>query len=117
MGCAGVSRRVTHLFTCIHADDSFDGAATDGTKLLVTRKHDAVLLRAVVSAGLVVGAFEGTDAIGILVRSQQFVLVLLLFFEESVHLRLRTVLGANFVPLCLDVVLVGLEFRLTPRGG
>ena len=61
-GAEWASPRPGRLLGCVQADNPFDSASAYRTELLVPGEHDAVFLRPVVSARLVVRAFEGAHA-------------------------------------------------------
>src|SRR5437867_4351 len=100
----------------VQVEDRADRAPTDGAERhLVAREHDAIHLRPVESARLVVGAFEHADLAGVRTRVQQRGVVLLLFSKERVHLALGTIRRANRATTLLNLLRVALESFFRPR--
>src|SRR5262245_48650253 len=90
------SRRQADASAAIQVENHVDRPPADGAKRdVVAREHDAVGLRPIVAAGLIVGAFERTDAVGVPAAPEQARVVLLLLTEQRVHLAFRPVRGAN----------------------
>src|SRR4029453_6356896 len=69
----------------IHGDDSLDASPTDSAKLIVSREHDAVYLRTVISFGLIICALESADLPPIFLARQRLVFVKLFLVEKLVH--------------------------------
>src|SRR6185436_20394096 len=89
----------------VEIEDGVNGAtADDAERHVVAREHDAVRLRPVGAARLVVGAFEGADLARVRSLVEERCVPLLLFPEERVHLGLRPVRGADRPPLLLDLL-------------
>src|SRR5437868_14121980 len=101
----------------IDVDDTFDGAPADFADAnFVAREIDAIGLRAEESLRFVACAFERADLAGVLfVDVEKLRFPLLLFAEERVHLRLRTILRAQLPAPRLDLARMLFEFFFVPR--
>src|SRR5258706_14426957 len=88
--------RVKRPSPSVKVEDDVDRAAAHGTKRnVVAREHDAIRLRPVRPARLVVGSLERPDAIRMGTVAKQPRVLLLLFAKQRVHLRFRPVRGTN----------------------
>src|SRR5262245_49520049 len=100
----------------VQVDDLRDRAAAHGAERnVVAGEHDAVGLRAEVAARFVVRALERADLARVRALVEQLRVALLLVAEERVHLRLRTIRGADRAALLLDLFRVALELVVRPR--
>src|SRR5215470_15997338 len=94
----------------VQVDNLRDRAAADGAERhVVAREHDAVGLRTVVAARLVVRALERTDFSGVRSLVEQRRIAALLVAKQRVHLRLGTIGGADRAALLLNLLRIGLE--------
>src|ERR1051326_953636 len=101
----------------VDVDDTFDRPPADFAEAdFVAREHDAVGLRTEKSLRFVARAFERADLAGVLfIDVEELRFPRLLFAEERVHLRLRTILRAQLAPPRLNVARVFLELFFVPR--
>src|SRR5437762_9205811 len=90
------------LWPAIEIQDCLDRAsAYSAEPHRVARKHDAIGLRPIVAAALVIGALERTDNTLERGSIQHGDIVGHLLLEERIHLGFRPVVGANLSPAVL----------------
>src|SRR5262245_36595254 len=100
----------------VQIDDRVDRASTDGAERNgVAREDDAFGLRPVVAARFIVRAFERADLSAVRRPVQHRGLVLLLLFEECIHLGFGPIRAANRAPLLLNLFREPLELFFRPR--
>src|ERR1039458_5558371 len=103
------------LSLCVHANHAFDGAAAHGAETdLVAGEHDAILLRAVVSAPFVHGSFKRADLARVGTGAEDPCRHAALFAEQRFHVGFRPVLRADGAAALLDRLLHLLELLLRP---
>src|ERR1035441_4351670 len=118
LSCPGNAASPGFLSLCVHANHTFDGAAADGAETdLVTREHDAILLRAVVAAPFVHGPFKRADLARVSSGAEDPRRHGAFFAEQCLHVGFRTMLGANGVTALLNCLLHLFELLLRPDGG
>src|ERR1017187_9152998 len=115
LSCPGNAASPGFLSLCVHANHTFDGAAADGAETdLVTREHDAILLRAVVAAPFVHGSFKRADLARVGTGAEDPCPPAALFADQRFHVGFRPVLRADGAPALLDRLLHLLELLLRP---
>src|SRR5213592_2588917 len=104
------------LSTGQQVEDLGDGPPADrAERHVVAREHDAIRLRPVIAARLVVRSLERADSARVWTLVEQRRVALFLVPEERVHLCFRSVRRANLAARLLNLPGVALEIFFGPR--